>query len=107
MDSPGLVIARLEEIEHDLALRQNTFEAAALAWFKAKRDKEKARAVAFLGASGTVAERQAIADRETALDGKNEEAEYEALKAVVRILETRASIGQSVLRSQRVLEGVS
>jgi hypothetical protein len=35
-----------------------------------------------------------------------EEAEYEALKAVIRVLETRASIGQSLLRTQRVMEGV-
>lgn len=99
-DAPGPVIARLNEIDTDLAARQNTLEAAARAWFIAKRDKEKARAIAFLEATGTVAERQALADRATALDGKNEEAEWEAVKAVVRVLETRASIGQSILRSQ-------
>jgi len=100
LDTPGPVIARLEAIEQDLAARQNAFEAAARAWFRAKRDREKARAVAFLAATGTVAERNAIADRQTALDGSTEEAEYEATKAVVRVLETRASIGQSILRSQ-------
>jgi hypothetical protein len=99
-DAPAPVIQRLTDIENDLALRQNTLESAARKWFVAKRDKEKARAVAFLSASGTVAERSAIADRETALDGKNEEAEWEAVKAVVRVLEARASIGQSILRSQ-------
>jgi hypothetical protein len=99
-DAPAPVIARLQGIEDDLATRQNVLESAARAWFIAKRDKEKARAVAFLSATGTVAERQAIADQQTALDGKNEEAEWEALKAVVRVLETRASIGQSILRSQ-------
>ena len=100
LDNPGAVIHRLQEIEDDLAIRQNTFESAALAWFKAKRDKERARAIAFLGATGTVAERNAVADRDTALNGQLEEAEYEAVKAVVRTLETRASIGQSLLRSQ-------
>jgi hypothetical protein len=100
MDNPGQVIARLEEIEQDLAKRQNLTEDAAKSWFRAKRDKEHRRAVEFLKASGTVAERNALADQETALDGKNEEAEWEALKAVVRVLETRASIGQSILRSQ-------
>jgi hypothetical protein len=100
MDNPGQVIARLEEIEQDLAKRQNLLEDAAKGWFRAKRDKEHRRAVEFLKASGTVAERNALADQETALDGKNEEAEWEALKAVVRVLETRASIGQSILRSQ-------
>lgn len=97
---PAAVMARLATIEDDLALRQNLLEKAAKGWFVAKRDKEKARAVAFLSAQGTVAERAAKADEQTALDGKNEEAEWEALKAVVRVLETRASIGQSILRAQ-------
>lgn len=100
LSHPGAVIARLEEIENDLAIRQGALESAAQSWYRLKRDKEKARALAFIDAEGTVAERQAIADRETALMGKEEEALYEALKAVVRTLETRASIGQSILRSQ-------
>jgi hypothetical protein len=96
---PAVVMSRLDEIERDLAIRQNALEAAGRAWFTAKRDKEKARATTFLAASGTVAERQALADQATALDGKQAEAEWEALRAVVRVLETRASIGQSLLRS--------
>lgn len=100
LDTPAAVQERLQEIERDLAVRQNVLEQVAMQWFRAKRDKERARAVAFLSASGTVAERQAQADRDTALHGRNEEAEYEALRAVVRVLETRASIGQSILRSQ-------
>lgn len=100
LSDPASVMRRLAEIENDLALRQNTLEAAALAWYRAKRDKEKARAVVFLSAEGTVAERSAIADRQTATDGKQEEALWESLKAVVRTLETRASIGQSLLRAQ-------
>jgi hypothetical protein len=100
LSHPGAVMARLEEIDADLAIRQNTLESAAKKWFTAKREKEKARAVAFLSAQGTVAERAAKADEQTALDGKDEEAEWEAVKAVVRVLETRASIGQSILRSQ-------
>lgn len=97
---PAAVMDRLAEIEADLAARQAAFERAGLAWFRAKRDREKARAVAFLSAEGTVAERNAIADQQTAVDGRDEEAEWEALKAVVRVLETRASIGQSILRAQ-------
>lgn len=100
MDTPSPVIARLTAIENDLALRENVLEAAAMAWFRAKRDKEHRRAVAFMGASGTVAERNAAADIETSMLGASEEAEWEALKAVVRVLETRASIGQSILKSQ-------
>ncbi len=101
LDSPAVVIARLQEIEDDLAIRQNALEASALAWFKAKRDREHARAVAYLTAEGgTVAERNAIADRETSLLAANAEAEWEALRAVVRVLETRASIGMAILKSQ-------
>lgn len=100
LDAPGPVIARLAAIENDLALRENVLEAAAMAWFRVKREKEHKRAVAFTRASGTVAERNAAADIETAMLGASEEAEWEALKAVVRVLETRASIGQSILRSQ-------
>ena len=100
LEAPAPVIARLEQIENDLALRQNALEAAALGWFRAKRDKERQRALVFIAAGGTVAERNAIADRDTSMIGVAEEAEYEALRAVVRVLETRASIGQSLLRSQ-------
>jgi hypothetical protein len=99
LSTPEQVIARLEAIEADLALRQGVWEIAALDWYRAKRDKEKARAVAFLGAEGTVAQRQAIADRDTATDGKEAEALYESLKAVIRTLEARATIGQSILRA--------
>ena len=100
LTDPGGVMTRLDAIESDLANRQNALESAARNWFLAKRQKEHDRAVAFLSATGTVAERSAIADRDTALDGSQAEAEWEALKAVVRTLETRASIGQSLLRSQ-------
>lgn len=100
LSHPGAVLARLEEIENDLALRQGALESAALGWYRVKREKEKLRAEAFMKAVGTVAERNAEADLSTAMVGVVEEAEYEALKAVVRTLETRASIGQSILRSQ-------
>jgi hypothetical protein len=100
LSAPGLVIARLEAIEADLAERQNHLEDAAMTWFRTKRDKERARAEAFLTASGTVAERNAIADKATALMGVEAEAKYEAVKAVMRVLEARASIGQSILRTQ-------
>jgi hypothetical protein len=100
LTTPGAVMERLAAIENDLATRQATLEAAGMAWFTAKRDKEKARAVAFLAAEGTVAQREAIADQQTATDGKLAEAEWESVRAVVRVLETRASIGQSLLRAQ-------
>jgi len=100
LSTPAQVMARLEEIENDLANRQNVLESAACQWFVAKREREHKRAVEFLKAEGSVAERNAIADRSTAREGAQQEAEYEALKAVVRTLDTRASIGMSLLRAQ-------
>lgn len=100
LSHPAAVIERLEQIDQDLAVRQNDLEIAALAWYRLKRDQEKARAEAFIAAEGTVAERHAVAARDTSHVGREEEAMFEALKAVVRVLETRASIGQSLLRSQ-------
>jgi hypothetical protein len=101
LSTPQAVMTRLAEIENDLALRQNLLEQAALNWYRAKRDKEKDRAVKFLASEGTVAERQALADQATAIDGKEEEALYESLRAVVRTLETRATIGMAILKAQK------
>ena|ERR1044072_686414 len=100
LSHPGAVTNRLEEIERDLETRQASFESAARNWYRAKRDKEKARAMVFLSSEGTVAERNAKADQATALDGRNEEAEYYAIKAVVDVLQTRATIGMALLKVQ-------
>lgn len=101
LSTPQAVMQRLAEIENDLALRQNALESVALSWFRSKRDREKARAVAFLSAEGSVAERNALADRQTATDGVQDEALYESLRAVVRTLETRATIGMALLKAQK------
>jgi len=100
LSTPAAVLERLGEIENDLAIRQNVLEQAAMQWYTAKRDREKSRAEVFLRTDGTVAERNATADLATAQHGAQAEAEYESLKAVVRVLETRASIGQSILKAQ-------
>lgn len=100
LSSPAEVEARLEDIDGKLDEKQNDYESAAYLHFKTKREKEKLKAIAFLQAEGTVAERSAIADRETAEHGIESEAEYEALKVGVRTLEARATIAQSILKSQ-------
>ena len=97
---PGGVMVRLAANRKRHGPRQNNLRSRTRAWVMALRDQKRARAIAFLNAEGTVAERQAIADRDTALDGKMEEAEFEALKAVMRTLSERASVGQSILRAQ-------
>jgi glycine/D-amino acid oxidase-like deaminating enzyme len=95
---PQTVTERLEAIEHDLSERERELYDAAMEWFKKKRDLEHDRAVAFLAAEGTVAERQAKAARDNSNIGK--EATYEAIRAVVRVLETRANIGMALLKAQ-------
>ncbi|HTE60084.1 MAG TPA: hypothetical protein VK631_07005 [Solirubrobacteraceae bacterium] len=99
LSTPQQVMDRLEAIDRDLAARMPALEAAALGWFRKKRDREQAWASAYMSADGPAHVRKAEADYATATVGVAEEAEYEALKAVVRVLETRATIGQSLLRS--------
>lgn len=93
-------MARLEEIERGLALIENEFEAAALAWFRCKRDRDVKYAVEFDAGLGTVAGRQLRAKAEAAGVGVDEEARWEALKLTVRSMEARGTIGQSILRAQ-------
>src|SRR6185437_538309 len=100
MDTPAVVMHNLTEIERDLSIRQNALEAAGRAWVRVKREQKHAHAVAFINAEGTVAQREAIATRETALIGKTEEGEWVALNAVVDVMQTRAGICQSLLKSQ-------
>jgi hypothetical protein len=104
---PGAVQARLQEIEAELAVKQNEMETAALAFYRSKREREKSRADEFIaatvkgdGKTRTIAERNAIADQRTALKGVEEEARWEGLRAVVRTLEARATIGASLLKAQ-------
>lgn len=82
--------------------RQNAYESAASKWVGALRDQKLKRAQAFITAQGSVAERNAVADRHTILVGSQEEAEYVALKAVMATLSERGSILQSILRAQQV-----
>ena len=100
LSTPVEVQTRLEGIDTDLAELQNRMEDAAYRHFIAKREKEKAKATAFLTAKGSIAARNAIADVETATDGMEAEAQWESLRAKGRVLETRAMIGSALLKSQ-------
>ncbi len=97
---PAGVIDRLEEIERDLALRQNAYEDAAMAWYRLRKERERVHATVFIQTEGPVAERKAHADLAIADLGWEEEGRWEALRGIVRVLESRASIGQSLLRAQ-------
>lgn len=102
LSSPAEVLQRLDAIERDLALRQNLFEDAARGFFLYKREFERQRATALLSApEDSVTEKRAHADIEAYdAEGATQEAEYEALKAVVRVLETRSIILMALLKSQ-------
>ena len=102
LDSPAEVLARLNAIERDLAVRQNLYESVARGWYEAQREMrlEHAKAMIASGRS-SVAAQKAEADMAAAgIEGLAYEAEYEALKAAIRVLETRGSILQSILRAQ-------
>lgn len=102
LDTPHVVMGRLSDIERDLATRQNLYEQAAHHWYSAQREIKRQHATALLSSdAGSVTEKKAFADLAAiAVDGAEYEAEYEALKAVIRVLETRASVLQSILRAQ-------
>lgn len=100
LTTPQAVQERLEGIEDDLSVLQNEAEHAAFAWFQAKREREKARAISFLAAKGSIAARNAIADVETATDGMEAEARWEAKRSVLKVLETRANVGMAILKAQ-------
>ena len=103
---PAAVEARLDEIEQELAVTQNALEDAAMAWFRARREREREAAIAFIRAEGTAGERKARADLAVAdleVDGEpvwELEGKYETLRSKVRVLGDRAAIGMSVLKAQ-------
>jgi hypothetical protein len=101
-------MGRLQDIERDLADRQNDWERAAGQQIRLKRDWELRFARAFVSQPSnlTVQERKAnaliaLAASEDSLyeDYIAAEGQAEGLKAVVNVLQTRATIGQSLLRS--------
>jgi hypothetical protein len=105
--NPAAVMARLAEIEEDLASRQGDYELAADDRARAVRDWDKRLAIHQRKVTGPNAEaRKAEAlvravEQDDLYDRLSDsEARYDALKVVTRTLETRASIGQSILRAQ-------
>jgi hypothetical protein len=91
---------RLTDIETELAERQNDLEAAAFAWFTAKREREQTEAMEFMRAEGSVEARRQQAKRISAAIGAEEEASWEGKRAVIRVLETRAMVGTAILKAQ-------
>lgn len=99
MITPAQIQQRLEEIERDLALRQNLYEAAAERFHRAVREREHTHAVEYMKADGNTTDRREHAKCESALIGMDAEAEFEGLRAAVKVLETRAMIGMALLKA--------
>jgi hypothetical protein len=106
---PGAVIDRLDEIERDLAERQPDFEQAADDRARAVRDWDRRLALHMKRATGSNSEARKANGFVAAIEQDNgqlyeqlqdAEARYDALRVVMRTLETRATIGQSILRAQ-------
>ena len=101
MTDPGSLTMKLEEIEHDLAVRQNALEAAARQWFSKIAMIERNQAIAYLKAEGGATDKRETAKATMEVEGQSARAEYEALKAVVGVLTTRGTILMAILKSQR------
>lgn len=104
---PVQVQQRLAAIEHDLQTRQGEYETAADNRARLIRDWDHRFAICMATAKGSNAESRKASALVTAIEKddlyerlKDAEARFEASKVVVRTLETRATIGQSILRSQ-------
>lgn len=107
LSHPGAVLQRLAEIEHDFGELQNEYEDAAGDKARLIRDWEKRVAIATAKAKGgdanarkqaalvMAAEQDDLYDRLT-----DAESRYAACHAAVRVLETRATVGMAILKSQ-------
>lgn len=107
MSHPGAVLARLAAIENDLAERQNEYEEAAGDKTNLIRDWERRLAISTATAKGgdANARKQAALVMASAQDDlydrlRDAESRYAALHAAVRVLETRATVGMAILKSQ-------
>lgn len=104
--NPAAIMARLAEIENDLATRQNDLESAADDRARLIRDWEKRLALSTARAQGgdanarkqaalvLAAEQDDLYERLTDAEGR-----YAGLAAVVRVLDTRSTIGMALLKS--------
>lgn len=107
LSHPAAVQERLSEIEEDLAGRQNDYEQAADDRARLIRDWEKRLAICHATAKGSNADSRKASALVAAIEQddlyerlKDAEARYDSLRAVVRVLEVRSTIGMSILRSQ-------
>jgi hypothetical protein len=113
LSSPGQLMSKLEAIDNDLAGKAHVVEDAAATNFKNKREWEKEWAetrarlrdewrrakIKFTVDELNDATLLAVVKSPFYKPFVTAEANYEAVRGVIRVLETRASIGQSLLRA--------
>jgi hypothetical protein len=100
LSTPQQVMERLEGLAEEIAEYANIVEGRALAWFRVKRDREKAWANAYIQANGPAHVRRVMADLAVADMGLDEEALWEGGRAKMRALESAANVGMALLKSQ-------
>lgn len=107
LSAPAQVLARLEEIEQDLATRQSAYEQAAGERARYVRDWDKRLAIHQKTAKGANAETRKATALVAAVEQDDlyermtdAESRYEALRIVTKVMEQRATIGQSILKAQ-------
>ena len=107
------ITERLEEIEKDLGERQEPYSLAAEAHVRTNREIELRMARVKLATKAdtqTEKKDKALDAIAAAGDGLYErhvdaEAEFEGARAAIKVLETRATIGMALLKSQREMGG--
>lgn len=99
---PANVMNTLTAIENDMATRQNGYEKVAKAFYDAKRDLDLVYARALLSSKQTsVTEKKAEAEiARLTTEGAEYEAEFDATRAVLKLLESRSTICMSILKAQ-------
>lgn len=102
MTNPVSILAKLEEIERDMAERQPAYERAAQRWYHAKREQGRDYARALISSNAdSVTEKKAHADLAAyETEGAESEAEFEATRAVLNVLDKRAMILMAILKAQ-------
>lgn len=107
LDNPGAAMRVLSDVENELATNQNPYESAAKDRAILIREWEKRLAICRMTAKGNDADARKAAALSMAIERDDlyarlmdAEGRFEGQKALMRTLETRASVAQSVLRSQ-------
>jgi hypothetical protein len=98
------ILERLGTIESELGNRAADGDEAAQSYYDTKRDFELAWAQKYMQVQGTVEERkqktiQALWKSDDYVKYVKAQGDYEGWKAATRVLETRASILQSLLKA--------